>query len=243
MTDPAQTPRKSQPEGRAAEGADGPQYASTTPWIVFLRRHIWAVAIIFGIVMITALRNPLIRRPELPEPIAQLVDARLVDQDGREFSLASMRGKVWVVGFVFTRCPTSCPRVSQSMVELARDIETSKIADHVGLLSVSVDPEFDTPAVLKAYADELGADTERWSFVTGTTPEITRFVVDGFKTAIGERREISPGVFDIAHSSRLALVDATGVVRGYFSADAEWAEDRHRLYHALFPVIRAGTDP
>ena len=119
-------------------------------------------------------------------------------------------------------------------------IAASKIEDEVHMLTISVDPEFDRPEVLKGYAQELGADLDHWSFVTGDKQAITDFVVGGFKLAVGDKVEQEePGVFDIAHSTKLALVDRHGGVRFFASTDGE---SLNELYHRLFPVLRAGPE-
>ena len=128
------------------------------------------------------------------------------------------------------------------MADVQQMLSASKLLGDVNLLSVSVDPQYDTPAILSSYAESFGADDKGWSFITGQPGEIEHLVVDGFKTAIGERKETAPGAFDIAHSSKLAVVDRFGAIRGYYSV-AGSAEERktelERLYNMLFTVMRA----
>jgi protein SCO1/2 len=207
-------------------------------WIQFLRRHIWLIGALMLLTMITVMRPLLVRRPPPPEITGEVPAFMLVDQTGESFSRETMlaEDKVWVVGFVFTRCQTTCPAVSRAMLDFQDEIERSKLADHVELLAVSVDPEHDTPQVLADYAEKLGADLDHWRFLTGSEAEIEHFVVDGFKLAMGDTAtEVEPGVFDIAHSTKLALVDRWGNVRGYYSIDPEGMAE---LYHRTLRVIR-----
>lgn len=212
------------------------------PWIAFLRRHIWLIGAVMLLAMITIMRPLLIRRPPPPEITGEVPTFTLVDQTGETFTRDAMlaEDKVWVVGFVFTRCQTTCPAVSRAMIEFQDHIDRSKLSDRVELLAVSVDPEHDTAQVLADYAAKLGVDTENFRFLTGTQPEIEHFVVEGFKLAIGEG-ETKPGaagepdVFDIAHSTKLALVDRWGNIRGYYSIDPDGLAE---LYHRTLRVIR-----
>jgi protein SCO1/2 len=146
---------------------------------------------------------------------------------------------------VFTRCPSTCPAVSRAMVSFQEQITRSKLEDRVELLTVTVDPVTDTPEVLAGYADKLGADLDNWRFLTGSPDAIEGFVVDGFKLAVGERELVEgsdptgqasdPGVYDIAHSTKLALVDRFGQIRGYYSIDNDGLAE---LYHRTVRVIR-----
>jgi protein SCO1/2 len=188
------------------------------------------------------MRPLLMRRPPPPEITGEVPAFVLVDQDGESFTRESMlaEDKVWVVGFVFTRCQTTCPAISRAMVEFQEQIERSKLSEHVELVAVTVDPEHDTPQVLADYGQTLGADFSNFRFVTGTQAEIEHFVVDGFKLAMGdELQEVEPGVFDIAHSMKLALVDRWGNVRGYYSIDPDGLLE---LYHRTVRVIRLEED-
>ena len=133
--------------------------------------------------------------PEAPPVLFQVPDFALQDQDGQPFSLASMRGKVWVAGFMFTTCPSVCPKISRAMLDLQQRYARNGV--EVELVSFSVDPENDTPAVLKRYAENLGADENHWRFVTGDRAAMEALVVGGFKTAMDRRmgmREVSEAV-------------------------------------------------
>jgi protein SCO1/2 len=212
-------------------------WAEPAPWIKFLRKHIWLIGIVFFLAMITLMRPFLIRRPPPPEVIGEVPAFALLDQDGRTFDKQQLlaENKTWVVGFVFTRCPSTCPAISRAMLNFQEQIDRSKLSEHVELITVTVDPEYDTPEVMAAYAEDIGAKLDNWRFLTGSEDEIERFVVDGFKLAVGEAREVDPGVYDIAHSTKLALVDRFGQIRGYYSIDDDGLAE---LYHRTLRVIR-----
>ena len=105
-------------------------------------------------------------RPHPPLPVlGQIPDFRLIDQRGAAFTTAQMRGHVTVVDFIFTHCPASCPRLTARMGELQARLASDR--SDARLVSISVDPENDTPAVLADYGAKAHADPARWTFVTG----------------------------------------------------------------------------
>lgn len=201
----------------------------------FVRRNIWTIGIVFGLLFVTLTRPFLIHRPEPLPVLTELPAFALVDHEGQGFENADLADHVTVFGFVFTRCPSSCPTLSAAMVKFQEHIIRSKLDGHVHLASVTVDPEYDTTEIMAAYADKIGADTRSWRFVTGEPDAVRTFVVEGFQLAVGDKREIAPGVFDIAHSNRLALVDRRGRLRGLFSIDDEGLE---QLYHQSLALAR-----
>jgi protein SCO1/2 len=217
--------------------AGGQPWTEPAPWIRFLRKHIWLIGIVFFLTMITVMRPLLVRRPPPPEIVGELPAFSLMDQRGETFTREDLLGadKTWVVGFVFTSCQTTCPAVSRAMLSFQEQITRSRLDDRVELLTITVDPITDTPEVLAGYADSLGADLDNWRFLTGSPSSIESFVVDGFKLAVGEREQVEPGVYDIAHSTKLALVDRFGHIRGYYSIDNDGLAE---LYHRTVRVIR-----
>ncbi|KIG15016.1 Cytochrome oxidase biogenesis protein Sco1/SenC/PrrC, putative copper metallochaperone [Enhygromyxa salina] len=210
------------------------------PWILFLRKHIWVIGILFFLTMITVMRPLLVRRPPPPEVVGEVPAFTLVDSSGEAFGRNELLAadKTWVVGFVFTRCPSTCPAISRAMLSFQEQISRSRLEEHVELLTITVDPEYDTPEVLAAYAASIGANLDNWRFVTGDKQAIEDFVVGGFKLAVGDAEQVAdrePGVIDIAHSTKLALVDRYGNIRGYYSTDEDGLAE---LYHRTLRVIR-----
>jgi protein SCO1/2 len=201
----------------------------------FVRRNIWTIGIVFGLLFVTLTRPFLIHRPDPLPVLTELPAFALTDHEGKPFGNEQLQAHVSVVGFVFTRCPSICPVLSAAMVKFQSHVVRSKLDDRVHLVSVTVDPEFDTPSVMAAYADKIGADTRSWRFVSGEPDEVRTFVIEGFRLAVGQRKEIAPDVFDIAHSNRLALVDRRGRVRGLYSIDDAGLEE---LYHRSLQLVR-----
>ncbi len=114
--------------------------------------------------------------------------------------------------FVFTRCPGACPVLSKRLAELSRELPL----DRVNLVSLSVDPEHDRPAVLEAYAAKLAAPPQ-WYFLTGAKAEIYGLIRDGFKLLVDDSQLKSEGD-PIVHSNSFVLVDRQGRIRGYYNA-------------------------
>jgi protein SCO1 len=136
---------------------------------------------------------------------------QLVNQNGQSFGSAQLAGKIWIADFIYTTCPGPCPMISSRMSELQKPLEKTD----VHLVSFSVDPEKDTPDVLRGYAEKLQADPKRWDFLTGPKPAIYKLSHDGFKLAVsdGSTEQGIP-----VHSTRMVLVDRHGEIRGYYEA-------------------------
>ena len=137
-------------------------------------------------------------------------DFSLTDSSGRALGLEALRGKVWIADFIFTSCAGTCPMMSGQMRKLQ-----DSLPHDIRLVSFSVDPARDTPAVLAHYATQLGADPNRWVFLTGDRQQVYDVSVKGFKLALddGKGSETEP----IMHSSRFVLIDRAGQIRGYYS--------------------------
>ncbi len=136
---------------------------------------------------------------------------QLVNQNGQAFGSAQLIGKIWIADFVYTTCPGPCPMMSSRMSELQKPLQKTD----VHLVSFSVDPEKDTPQVLRGYAEKLQADPARWDFLTGPKSAIYKLSHDGFKLAVsdGSQEQGIP-----VHSTRMVLVDRHGQIRGYYEA-------------------------
>ena len=136
---------------------------------------------------------------------------QLTNQNGQPFGSAQLSGKIWIADFIYTTCPGPCPMISSRMSELQKPLQKTD----VHLVSFSVDPEKDTPEVLRGYADKLQAEPGRWDFLTGAKPAIYKLSHDGFKLAVSDGSD-AQGI--PVHSTRMVLVDRHGQIRGYYDA-------------------------
>lgn len=169
-------------------------------------------------------------------------DFSLIERSGRSVTLLDLKGRVWVANFIYTKCTETCPTQSLQVSRLQAEFATEP---DLGLVSITVDPELDTPAVLARYAERYQADPERWLFLTGPKRAIYHLAADGFKLSVvdpddpkqargGLRFGPHPAFAThgskglIIHSSRFVLVDREAKVRAYHRPDDEQSLDRLR---------------
>ena len=148
----------------------------------------------------------------------------LTDQTGKTFGLNELRGKVWIADFVFTRCPGICPLLTERM----RKIQTraGELGTDVQLVSISVDPAFDTPTVLTGYMAKHKADASNWHFLTGGIDAIQTVVTDGFKEVLERDHTKGPDDFmSIVHGGHFVVVDRAGHIRDYVDSGSLDAVD------------------
>ena len=158
-----------------------------------------------------------------PAPLRALPDFALtaVTVDGTSpLDLRALRGRVWIADFVYTSCAGPCPMLTANMAGLQKRLPKS-----VGLLSFTVDPDHDSPEVLAVYARKFGADPQRWFFVDGDKPALTKLFRDGFQIAVAESAVAEPGQ-NVAHTTKFVLLDGEGRVRGYYDGDDPAALDK-----------------
>lgn len=153
------------------------------------------------------------RSADLP-PLGHVGQFSLTDQAGRNVTPEAMRGKVWAAAFMFTRCPTVCPRITRRMRELQQAAAKDGVA--LELVSFSVDPEHDTPAVLLDYAKKYDANLATWRFLTGDLEVVRKTSEQGFKLAFEGKPTPGAEHFGLMHGSHLVLVDGAGQIRGYY---------------------------
>ena len=142
-------------------------------------------------------------------------DFTLTERTGRTLTLSDLRGKIWLADFIYTACKDTCPLESASMAQLQSDLASESFR----LVSFSVDPERDTPAVLARYADLFHADPARWFFLTGKKTDVYRLVQEGFHLSaipIDEPPHVEGEVF---HDAHFILVDGSAQIRGYYESN------------------------
>ncbi|HET8564199.1 MAG TPA: SCO family protein [Candidatus Binatia bacterium] len=133
-------------------------------------------------------------------------DFSLTDQSGRPFQFQSLKGKVVLVAFAYTTCPDVCPLITAAMRAVQRDLNQTD-SGSIHFLTVTTDPEVDSPKVLRSYAERYDADLTNWSFLSGE-----QRVLEGVWKNFGVRvRRKARGLID--HTSLTALVDQNGVMR------------------------------
>lgn len=151
---------------------------------------------------------------------ATVPDFSLTDQQGRPFTAADLRGRRTVLTFIFTRCPVPefCPLMSKKFRALQQQLTESPPAGaSVQQLSITIDPEFDTPPILRAYAESYGADPQRWRFATGTPAQISALT-----KAFAVHTEKNAGTLD--HTLATALIDPDGRIEKIWRGNG-WSVD------------------
>ena len=122
-----------------------------------------------------------------------------------------MEGKVWVVDFFFTTCPTICPTMTKNMQKL--NAATKDLDDELQFISISINPQHDTPSILKRYREHYKATASNWQFLTGKEAETHQLGIENFQIFAGRDEESEGGY---AHSGAFTLVDKEGYVRGVY---------------------------
>jgi protein SCO1/2 len=157
---------------------------------------------------------PMPRKAAALEVYGSIPSFHFTREDGASFTNEDMLGHVSIANFIFTRCPTVCPVFTLKMKRVSE-----KTGKNIELVSFSVDPAYDTPQRLAAYAAEHGADTTRWHFLTGEYQAVKDTVEGALKISMERGKDDENGVPDIVHGSHFVLFDGEGRIRGYYNSE------------------------
>ena len=168
------------------------------------------------------------RQPAL-DSFGRAPDFQLTDQTGALFASSSLVGRVTLLDFVYTHCTDACPVLSATFQQAQRKLADEKLlGERVMLVSLSVDPQHDTSAVLAEYGKQFKADATGWKFLTGDWDQIYD-VVTGLKVATRPPRPAvdapAPGGTELTHSTRIILIDAQQQVRAYLEGQDATPDD------------------
>ena len=156
-------------------------------------------------------------KPPKLSDLSTLPAFSLIDERGQPFTEEALRHHPTIVSFIFTRCDTVCPITSMKMAKIQE--KTFDAGQHIKLLSISVDPAYDTPARLAAFAQKYKADPERWRFVTGNPIAIQQLVEGPFLTSMQREADRPDGIPNIAHGGYFMLVDGDLHIRGMYESN------------------------
>ncbi|RTY83082.1 SCO family protein [Flavobacterium sp. GSP27] len=131
----------------------------------------------------------------------------LTNQDNKKITNETYKGKVYVLEFFFSTCPTICPKMNESMLLIEKSFFGNP---NFGIVSITIDPEHDTAEVLKEHADFLGVKSTNWNFLTGDKAYIFNLANKGFNLYAGENNKAAGG---FEHSGLFALIDKNGNIR------------------------------
>lgn len=206
------------------------------------RRMVWllsvgaiGVALLSGGLLILIARPPsgqVTARPDVPPVLATVPAFEATRQDGSHLTQADFVGQVWVANFIFTRCPNICPAFTAKMSGL--QALSARRLPSLRLVSFTVDPGYDTPAVLTDYAAKFQADTQRWWFINATPEVLEQTLSRGMLQPLqrGDMQDLNK----VMHSSHFALVDRALRVRGFYRfSDASALEE---VMHDAEAIVR-----
>ena len=207
---------------------------------IFESKIFWTVLVIllFSIPLGLSFFRPKVSQQPI---LGNIGEFNLVNQEGRKFSNRDVAGSVLLVNFVFTRCPDVCSTLTHTMAQVQERLKGT--AKSIQLITVSVDPDFDKPLVLKEYAQKNNADLSTWSFLTGSRDAIRKFVVGNFAIPMGveeskDKEDMGAG-FQIAHGENFVMVDQLGRIRGYEQIRS--SEDINKILRKM--AILVNTPP
>jgi len=186
----------------------------------FLSKFIW---VIFALTLFAifakgmfAPRNTSVPKGTKALPVlGEIAPVVLTQQNGSRFDLSGLRGKVWVANFIFTHCAGPCPLMTAQMSELVKKFREET---EVQFISLSVDPERDTPEVLSKYAARYEADPKAWAFLTGDKKEVYSFIQKQFFLGVTDIPPAEREAADqtVSHSTKFVLVDRHLRLRGFY---------------------------
>lgn len=187
-------------------------------WLIWGVLVVLIAAIILAyLIEVASSKSPQVRSDGSLPIIKTLTSFSLTNQFGAEFTLDHLKGTPWVANIFFTRCPSICAQMTQKM---------KSIQDAIGddfslrLVSITTDPLYDHPEILRRYAKRFGADTTRWSFLTGDRASISRVIQKQLLLALAENPEDTrQSKMDLyTHSSLIVLVDASSQMRATYES-------------------------
>jgi len=142
-------------------------------------------------------------------------DFSLTDRSGNSVTLAQLRGRIWIADFIYTTCTDTCPLQTAMMAKLQEEYAAQP---DIQLVSITVDPERDTPQALTLYADKYQANAKRWYFLSGPRDRIVQLIQQGFHLAVAAIPAGADSDGMIPHSPRFVLVDKEARIRGYYDS-------------------------
>jgi len=211
--------------------ADTPQQLPRTLWIgIVLLLVVLCLAYALSLMELNHTH-----RPSALPVIGPVVAFTLTNQDGQVTTLADLSNRVWVADIIFTRCAGSCPIMSKQMASLQDALPP---ASRARLVTLTTDPDFDTPPVLKKYGERYGANSSRWTFLTGTKSEIGQLAANSLKlSAVPVKPEDRQNPADLfIHSTIFVIVDQHARLRGTFETQGDgvdWTNVQPRIIAAM----------
>jgi protein SCO1/2 len=212
--------------------AENPQQFPRTIWFGF--------SLLFGLLGLTYLLSLAeISRAvkHAPPVLGQVADFTLTNQNGQAATLADLTNHVWVADIIFTRCAGPCPRMTAQMESLQDSLPAKSGAK---LVTLTTDPDFDKPEVLKRYGERFNADFNRWIFLTGTKTEIAALASGSLKlSAIPVKPADQQNAADLfIHTTIFVVVDKRAQLRGIFETGGDGVDWTNDIQPKLLATVR-----
>lgn len=196
--------------------------------------------LLFGLeFLLASAKRELAQTPKL-QVISQVPPFTLTNENAEAVSQSNLLGRVWIADVIFTRCPGPCLKMTHQMKELQESIPP---AANLRFVTLTSDPDYDTPPILQKYAARFDADTNRWMFLTGLKSEVRNFSFNGLKLSAVEvepsKRTSENDLF--IHSTRFVIVDKKCRLRGVFNTDGEiteWPAEKKKILAAANQLER-----
>lgn len=168
--------------------------------------------------------------------LGQIADFTLTNQDGKITTLTDLTNHVWVADIIFTRCAGPCPIMTGHMKSVQDALPQTSDAK---LVTLTTDPDYDSPAVMKKYGNHFGADFNRWTFLTGTKSEIANFASGSLKlSAVPVKLEDQKSVADLfIHTTIFVVVDKHAQLRGVFETGGEGVDWANAVQPKLLATV------
>jgi protein SCO1 len=206
-----------------------------------LPRTLWiGFSFLFGLLglplliwLVQTLHNP----PLALTVIGPVAPFTLTNQDGKIVTLADFTNRVWVADIIFTRCAGPCPRLTAQMKSLQEKLSADSAAR---LVTLTTDPEFDSPPVLKKYGERIGADFNRWTFLTGAKSEIAALAANSLKlSAQPVKPEEQQNAADLfIHTTIFVVVDKRAQLRGFFETGGDGVDWTNAVLPKILRAVR-----
>jgi cytochrome oxidase Cu insertion factor (SCO1/SenC/PrrC family) len=206
-----------------------------------LPRSVWlGSSLAFGLiglaVFVSLLQNARLQKAPLPV-IGQIADFTLTNQDGKITTLADFTNHVWLADIIFTRCAGPCPRLTMQMRQVQEQLPANSPAK---LVTLTTDPEFDSPEVLKKIGMHYGADFNRWTFLTGTKNEIGKLAANSLKLGSQpvkpEEQKDTADLF--IHTTIFVIVDKHAQLRGIFETGGDGVDWTNAVLPKIISTVR-----
>jgi cytochrome oxidase Cu insertion factor (SCO1/SenC/PrrC family) len=209
--------------------AESPQMLPRSMWV--------GIILLLGFLSIACLLSlaELQNRQRLPFD-GSVTDFTLTNEDGVLTTLANLTNHVWVADIIFTRCAGPCPRMTGQMKSIQDSLHENSDAR---LVTLTTDPDYDSPAILKRYGEHFAADFNRWIFLTGTKNQIANLAANSLKlgsTPIAPADQKNSADLFI-HTTIFALVDKHARIRGYYQTGGQNVDWENKTRPALLAAI------